>query len=118
VGARLAEVTQAEPRGAVLLLQLVTLLLRQPRAAKAAVGAAAGEPDRPCNREVRADAGERFQHFRLRLVQAGREGGDADDEADSDSEAEGGEHRSSSATTKLAEHVADVEHQTEGTSPE
>ena len=44
--------------------------------------------DRPGDRHVGADAGQRLQHLGLRLVETGRERVHGDDEADADAEAE------------------------------
>jgi hypothetical protein len=110
--ARLAQVSKPEPRAAVLLLQLLALVIRESReeAWAAATVVARGEVDGPRHRHVGADAGERLQDRRLRVVEPAREGVHGHDERDPDAEAQCGQDRTPEPAAKFGERVGDVEH--------
>ena len=72
--------------------------------------AVAAELERPRDRHVGADAGERLEYLLLRLVEAGAERADGDDETDADAEAEGGQQRAALAAPKFREGIGEVEH--------
>ena len=109
VRAWLAEVAQPEAGRTVLLLELCALALREPAARARPRRLTGREADRPRHRQVGADPGERFQHRRLRIVEAGRQCADGDDESDADREAERGEDRAAASPSQLAEDVRNVE---------
>ena len=89
--------------------QLLPLALRELLEA-AAADRWSRDVDRPRDRHVRADAGERLEHVGLRAVEAGRECVDGHDEADADGEAERGEDGAAAPPAELREHVGHVEH--------
>jgi hypothetical protein len=103
---RLAEVAQAEASRPVLLLELLPFLLGELRKPVAVAGEADGARDG----HVGADAGERLQHLRLRLVEPLGERSNRDDEPDAEREPERREDGAAAASPQLTEGVRDVEH--------
>jgi hypothetical protein len=108
------ERAEVESRALVLLAELLLLGRRKPRAgsesAEALHRARPAHLQRPVDRHVGADAGERLEHLGLGVVEALRQRGHRHDQPHPDREPQRREQRATLPPPQLREDVGDVEH--------
>ena len=105
--ARLRLLVEVEAPRPVLLLELVAL--RLPRGRPGPLPSPSSFSGRVTDMSVPTPVSG-SSTFCLRLVEAGAERADRDDEADADAEAERGEERAALAAAKLGDRVGEIEH--------